>query len=91
MTPPPPAVTPIRPGANPTPVTRGPVAYDFRRPAKLSREHVRSLQVAHETFARRLTTLLTSGLRQVCHVELGEVTQQNYDESADLTVRCPAA
>ena len=80
VTPPPPAVTPIRPGTTPTPTTRGPVPYDFRRPTKLSREHVRSLQLAYETFARRLTTLLTSGLRQVCHVTLGEITQQNYDD-----------
>lgn len=56
------------------------VAYDFRRPTKLSREHVRMLQMAYETFARRLTTLLTSGLRQVCQVTLHEITQQSYDE-----------
>ncbi len=54
--------------------------YDFRRPTKLSREHVRLLQMAYETFARRLTTLLTSGLRQVCQVTLAEISQQSYDE-----------
>ncbi len=56
------------------------VAYDFRRPTKLSRDHVRSLQQAYETFARRLTTVLTSTLRQVCHVSIRDITQQSYDE-----------
>jgi flagellar motor switch protein FliM len=56
------------------------VPYDFRRPTKLSREHVRMLQFAHGTFARRLTTLLTSGLRQVCQVSLAEISQQSYEE-----------
>lgn len=56
------------------------VPYDFRRPTKLSREHVRMLQMAYETFARRLATLLTSGLRQVCQVNLVEITQESYEE-----------
>jgi flagellar motor switch protein FliM len=56
------------------------VPYDFRRPTKLSREHVRMLQFAHGTFARRLTTLLTSGLRQVCQVSLSDISQQSYEE-----------
>jgi flagellar motor switch protein FliM len=58
----------------------GAVPYDFRRPTKLSREHVRMLQIAYGTFARRLTTLLTSGLRQVCQVTLTEISQQSYEE-----------
>lgn len=56
------------------------VAYDFRRPTKISREHVRSLQMAFETFARRLTTLLTSGLRQICQVTVSDISQQSYDD-----------
>lgn len=57
-----------------------PVAYDFRHPTKLAREHVRLLQMTYETFARRLTTVLTSSLRQVCQVTLTEVTQESYDD-----------
>ncbi|SHG27377.1 flagellar motor switch protein FliM [Jatrophihabitans endophyticus] len=60
----------------------GVVAYDFRRPVKVSREHVRVLQMAFDTMARRLTTLLTSGLREVCQVQIDEVTQQSYDDYA---------
>jgi len=54
--------------------------YDFRRPTKLSREHMRMLQLAYETFARRLTTVLTSGLREVCLVTVTDITQLSYDE-----------
>jgi flagellar motor switch protein FliM len=57
-----------------------PNAYDFRRPAKLSRDHTRALQLAYETFARRLTTQLTTGLRQLCQVNLVAIEQQSYEE-----------
>ena len=56
------------------------VPYDFRRPSKLSREHIRALQMAYETFARRMTTLLTSSLRQVCQVTITDISQQSYEE-----------
>jgi flagellar motor switch protein FliM len=59
---------------------QGPVPYDFRRPTKLSREHVRSLQIVFETFARQWTTLLTSSLRTVAQVSLASIEQLTYDE-----------
>jgi flagellar motor switch protein FliM len=55
-------------------------AFDFRRPNKLSREHVRSLQIVHETFARQLTTLLSSSLRVVSEVSVLSIEQLSYDE-----------
>jgi flagellar motor switch protein FliM len=58
----------------------GPQPYDFRRPTKLSREHVRTLQIAYETFARQYATLLTTSLRVVSHVGLVSVEQLTYDE-----------
>lgn len=54
--------------------------YDFRRPTKLAREHVRTLQMAYETFARQFTTMLTTALRAVSHVSLASIGQQTYDE-----------
>jgi flagellar motor switch protein FliM len=60
--------------------TTGPVPYDFRRPTKLTREHVRMLQMAYETFARRYTTLLTSSLRVASQVTLIAIEQITYDE-----------
>ncbi|MDQ2958778.1 MAG: flagellar motor switch protein FliM [Actinomycetota bacterium] len=56
------------------------VPYDFRRPTKLSRDHVRALQMGYETYARRVTTLLTSGLRQLCQVSLVAIEHQSYEE-----------
>jgi flagellar motor switch protein FliM len=77
------AGTPAR-GARGRPGRRGrstgPVPYDFRRPTKLSREHVRILQIAYETFARQFSTLLTTSLRVVSLVSLAAVEQLTYDE-----------
>jgi flagellar motor switch protein FliM len=60
--------------------TTGPTPYDFRRPIKLSREHIRTLQIAFETYARGCGTLLTTRLRVVSSVTLAAVEQLNYDE-----------
>ncbi|WP_250003418.1 flagellar motor switch protein FliM [Actinoplanes sp. M2I2] len=58
----------------------GPAPYDFRKPIKLSREHVRTLQIAFETYARSCGTLLTTRLRAVSNVALASIEQLNYDE-----------
>jgi flagellar motor switch protein FliM len=59
---------------------RAPVRYDFRRPNKFSREHVRALQIVNETFARQWTTLFSSSLRAVSQVSVRKIEQQTYDE-----------
>lgn len=38
------------------------------------------MQMVCETFARRLSTLLTSGLRQVCQVTATDISQRSYDD-----------
>ncbi len=58
----------------------GPAPYDFRKPIKLSREHVRTLQIAFETYARSCGTLLTTRLRVVSSVSLASIEQLTYDE-----------
>ena len=58
----------------------GPTAYDFRRPIKLSREHVRTLQIAFETYARSCGTLFTTRLRAVSNVILSSIEQLTYEE-----------
>jgi flagellar motor switch protein FliM len=78
----PPAVSTARPSGR---ITRrgknaGPQPYDFRRPIKLSREHVRTLQIAYETFARSCATLLSTRLRTVSQVTLLAIEQLTYDE-----------
>jgi flagellar motor switch protein FliM len=57
-----------------------PVAYDFRRPNKFTREHVRALQIASETFARQFTTVLSTMLRTVSQVQARGIHQLTYDE-----------
>jgi flagellar motor switch protein FliM len=59
---------------------REPRTYDFRRPTKLSREHVRILQIAQESFARQATTTLTSALRTGARLELVGIEQFSYDD-----------
>jgi flagellar motor switch protein FliM len=57
-----------------------PTPYDFRRPNKFSREHVRALQIASETFARRCGTVLSATLRSTAYVVAAGVNQLTYDE-----------
>lgn len=57
-----------------------PRTYDFRRPTKLSREHVRVLQIAQESFARQATTVLTTLLRTGARLELRGIEQHSYDD-----------
>ena len=57
-----------------------PRTYDFRRPTKLSREHVRVMQIAQESFARQATTILTTFLRAGARLELESIEQFSYDD-----------
>lgn len=54
--------------------------FDFRRPNKFSREHVRALAIVHETFARQIGTVLSTSLRAVSQVSVASVDQVSYDD-----------
>ena len=54
--------------------------YDFRRQNKFTRDHVRALQIANETFARQFTTVLSTTLRTVSQVSAKGIGQLTYDE-----------
>ncbi len=54
--------------------------FDFRRPSKFSRDHVRALQIVHETFARHFSTVLATTLRAIGQVSLTSIEQLTYDE-----------
>jgi flagellar motor switch protein FliM len=54
--------------------------YDFRRPDKFSKEHLRSLRILHESFARMLASSLTSYLSAGVQVRLTMLEQGTYDE-----------
>ena len=76
-----PAATPVDVPAGSDGRRRGePRTYDFRRPTKLSREHVRVLQIAQEAFARQATTILTTFLRAGARLELVGIEQSSYDD-----------
>ena len=55
-------------------------AYDFRRPNKLNREHVRALEIVGETFARQFTTVLGTSLRTGVSTSMDDIAQLTYDE-----------
>lgn len=54
--------------------------YNFRRPDKFSKDHLRALQTIHETFARQVGLLLTAFLRMHAEIEVVSVDQLTYDE-----------
>ncbi|WP_336250259.1 flagellar motor switch protein FliM [Stomatohabitans albus] len=55
-------------------------AYNFKRPNKVTRDHVRALQLVHETFARQLSTIFSSTLRTICPISVDSIEQETYDE-----------
>lgn len=61
-----------------TPSTSKP--YDFRRPNKFSKEHLRSLEMLHQNFARLLTSFFSGYLRAAISVEVASVGQMIYEE-----------
>ena len=54
--------------------------YNFRRPDKFSKDHLRALQTVHESFARQLSMVLTAYLRMTTEVDVVSVDQLTYDE-----------
>jgi flagellar motor switch protein FliM len=60
-------------------------SFDFRRPNKLNRDHVRTLEIVQETFARQFTTVLSSSLRAVSNVTVESIEQLSYDEYVRAT------
>ncbi len=54
--------------------------FNFRRPNKFNRDHFRAFQIVHETFARQLTTVLSTTLRAVSAVALANVEECSYGE-----------
>ena len=56
--------------------------YNFRRPDKFSKDHLRALQSIHENYARQFALLLTAYLRMNVEIEVVSVDQLTYDEFA---------
>lgn len=54
--------------------------YNFRRPDKFSKDHLRALQTIHEGFARQLGLVMTAYLRMTVEINVVSVDQLTYDE-----------
>jgi len=54
--------------------------YNFRRPDRVSKEQLRSLELMHEAFARNLAVSLSGYLRALTEVNLVSVDQMTYNE-----------
>lgn len=54
--------------------------YDFRRPDKLSKEQVRTIQMLHENFSRHASGAFATLLRTPIHIELTSIEQMPYEE-----------
>jgi flagellar motor switch protein FliM len=54
--------------------------YDFKRPDKFSKDHIRTISIMHETFSRLTTTSLSAQLRSLVQVHVASVDQLTYEE-----------
>ena len=54
--------------------------YDFNSPQKFSKEHIRTLEVVHDNYARIISNYLTGQTRQSVKVRLETVEQIKYEE-----------
>ena len=59
---------------------RGCKLYNFRRPDKFSKEHLKALQDIHRDFVRHLATVLTGYLRMEVEIDVISVDQLTYEE-----------
>ena len=59
---------------------RGAKLYNFRRPDKFSKEHLKALQDIHRDFVKHLATYLTGYLRMEVEIDVISVDQLTYEE-----------
>lgn len=83
--PPPPQAAQKPPSpATPPPPTRKSrekiIPYDFKRPERVGKEQMRSLQTLHEGFSRNFAASLSAMLRSMVEVKLTSVDQLTYSE-----------
>ena len=54
--------------------------YDFRSPQKFSKDHLRTLELVHDNFARIISNYLTAQVRKNVKVKVETVEQVSYEE-----------
>jgi flagellar motor switch protein FliM len=60
------------------------VPYNFRRPDRVTKEQIHSLQFLHDRFARNVSTSLSAYLRTMTEVSVVSVEQFSYSEFLEL-------
>jgi len=55
-------------------------SYDFKRPERVSKDQMRSLQTLHESFARNFGAALSGFLRTIVEVKVAACEQMTYSE-----------
>ena len=61
--------------------------YDFKRPDKFSKDQLRAIQMIHESFARQMTTVLSTLIRSIVSAEVASVEQLAYEEFVNYMVQ----
>lgn len=54
--------------------------YDFRRPNKYSKDHLRTLYMIHDNYSRILSNFLSTYLRSSIQIEIASVDQTTYED-----------
>ena len=54
--------------------------YDFFRPNKFAKDHIRTLRIINDTYARLVTNFLSGYLRNLVQVEVIEVQPMSYSD-----------
>lgn len=61
--------------------------YDFKRPDKFSKDQLRAIQMIHESFARQITTVMSTLIRSIVSAEVASVEQLAYEEFVNYMVQ----
>lgn len=61
--------------------------YDFKRPDKFSKDQLRAIQMIHESFARQMTTVLSTLIRSIVSADVASVEQLAYEEFVNYMVQ----
>lgn len=71
---------PYSDGNNEDDYKKGYKLYNFRRPDKFSKDHLRALQDVHREFSRQISLVLTAYLRMHIEIDVVSTDQLTYDE-----------
>ena len=55
-------------------------AYDFKRPDRVSKDHMRALEQLHESFSRNFGAALSGFLRTIVEVKVANIEQMTFSE-----------